>query len=105
MQRICKGDMVVVISGKEKGKRGRVLRVLHKQDRVVVERIMIVKRHTKPSQSNQEGGILEKESSIHISNVMPVDPGTDAPTRIKIKINNNFRQRIAKSGLIIEVEK
>jgi large subunit ribosomal protein L24 len=105
MQRIRKGDMVAVIAGKEKGKRGRVLRILYKRNRVVVERVMVVKRHTKPSQSNQEGGIIEKEGSIHISNVMPVDPGGDAPTRIKIKIDSGNRQRIGKSGSIIEAAK
>ena len=102
MKRIRKGDMVMVIAGKEKGKRGRVLRVLQKRDRVIVERVMMVKRHTKPSQASQEGGILEKESSVHISNVMPIDPATDAPTRIKIKKENDTRQRIGKSGSLIE---
>jgi large subunit ribosomal protein L24 len=105
MQRIRKGDMVMVVTGKEKGKRGRVLRVLHKRNRVVVERVMLVKRHTKPSQANQEGGIIEKESSIHLSNVMPVDPGTDVPTRIKIKVEGGNRRRVGKSGSLIEITK
>lgn len=105
MQRIRKGDMVMIVAGKEKGKRGRVLHVFHKRNRVVVERVMLVKRHTKPSQANQEGGIIEKESSIHISNVMPVDPGTDVATRVKIKIDSGHRWRVGKSGSIIEIVK
>jgi large subunit ribosomal protein L24 len=66
---------------------------------------MMVKRHTKPSQSNQEGGIVEKEGSIHISNVMPLDPGIDAPTRVRIKVDGSNRQRVGKSGSMIEVVK
>lgn len=105
MQRIRKGDMVMIVAGKEKGKRGRVLRVLNKRNRVVVERVMLVKRHTKPSQANQEGGIIEKESSVHISNVMPIDPGADVPTRIKIKMEGGSRRRVGKSGTLIETAK
>ena len=106
MKRIRKGDTVVVIAGKEKGKRGKVLRVLHKTGRVVIERIMMVKRHTKPSQQNPQGGIVEKEGSVHISNVMPVDPGSDKATRVKVKRDENGRaQRLAKSGTVIEAAK
>lgn len=105
MERIRKGDLVVVIAGKEKGKRGRVLRVLTKKNRVVVERVMMVKRHTKPSQTNQQGGIVEKEGSVHISNVMPVDPGTDKPTRVRVKTEEGGRRRVGRSGTIIEVAK
>ena len=105
MERIRKGDLVEVIAGKERGKRARVLRVLHKKDRVVLERLQMVKRHTKPTQQNQQGGILEKEGSIHISNVMPIDPGTDKPTRVKILVKDGTRLRAGKSGTIIEAEK
>ena len=106
MERIRKGDTVVVIAGKEKGSRGKVLRVLHKTNRVVVERVMMVKRHTKPSQQNPQGGIVEKEGSVHISNVMPVDPGSDKATRVKVKRDENGRaQRLAKSGTVIEAAK
>ncbi len=66
---VRKGDQVVVIAGKEKGKRGRVLRLLTEKERVVIERINMVKRHTKPTQRNPRGGILEKEGSINASNV------------------------------------
>ena len=66
---VRKGDQVVVIAGKEKGKRGRVLRLLTEKDRVVIERINMVKRHTKPSQRNPRGGIIEKEGSVESSNI------------------------------------
>lgn len=108
MERIRKGDLVEVIAGKEKGKRARVLRILHKgepRSRVVLERLQMVKRHTKPTQQNQQGGILEKEGSIHISNVMPIDPGTDKPTRVKTIAKDGTRLRAGKSGTIIEAEK
>lgn len=105
MERIRKGDLVMVIAGKEKGKRARVLRVLHKKDRVVLERLQMVKRHTKPTQQNQQGGIIEKEGSIHISNVMPIDPGTDKATRVKILAKDGARLRVGKSGTVIEAEK
>jgi len=105
MHRIRKGDTVVVIAGKEKGKRGKVLHVLTKQDRVIVERVMMVKRHTKPSQRNQQGGIIEKEGTLHISNVMPVDPGSDKPTRVRVKVDEGTRRRVGKSGTAIEAAK
>ncbi|PSM32436.1 50S ribosomal protein L24 [Haliangium sp. UPWRP_2] len=104
MQRIRKGDLVEVIAGKEKGKRARVLRVLQKTQRVVLERLTMVKRHTKPTQNNQ-GGILEKEGTIHLSNVMPVDPGTDKATRVKTIVKDGVRLRAGKSGTVIEAEK
>ena len=66
---VRKGDQVVVIAGKEKGKRGRVLRLLTDKERVVIERVNMVKRHTKPTQRNPRGGILEKEGSLDLSNV------------------------------------
>jgi len=104
MQRIRKGDLVEVIAGKEKGKRARVLRVVQKTQRVVLERLHMVKRHTKPTQNNQ-GGILEKEGTIHLSNVMPIDPGTDKPTRVKTIVKDGTRLRAGKSGTVIEAEK
>jgi len=105
MDRVRKGDTVVVISGKNKGQRGKVLRVIHKTGRVVIERVAMVKRHTKPSQKNPQGGIIEKEGSIHLSNVMPVDPGTDGKTRVKIKVEDGQRHRVGKSGTVIEAAK
>jgi large subunit ribosomal protein L24 len=105
MERIRKGDTVVVIAGKEKGKRGKVLRVLTKNNRVVIERVAMIKRHTKPTQTDQKGGIIDREGSVHISNVMPVDPGTDKPTRVKVKTDGGTRLRTGKSGTTIEAAK
>ena len=85
---VRRGDTVAVIAGKEKGKRGKVLRILNKKDRVVVERIMMVKRHTKPSQKNPQGGILEKEGSVHVSNVALWCEKCAAPRRAGVKIND-----------------
>ena len=84
---VRRGDTVAVIAGKEKGKRGKVLRILNKKDRVVVERIMMVKRHTKPSQQNPQGGIIEKEGSLHISNVALWCEKCVAPRKAAVKIN------------------
>ena len=105
MDRVRKGDTVVVTTGKNKGQRGKVLRVLHKTNRVVIERVAMVKRHTKPSQKSPQGGIIEKEGSIHLSNVMPVDPGSDKPTRVKVKLEEGQRRRVGKSGTVIETAK
>jgi large subunit ribosomal protein L24 len=69
MASVKKGDQVVVLSGKDRGRTGRILRVIPKKDRVVVEGVNIIKRHTRPTQRNPKGGILEKEAPIHISNV------------------------------------
>ena len=84
---VRRGDTVAVIAGKEKGKRGKVLRILNKKDRVVVERIMMVKRHTKPSQKQPQGGIIEKEGSLHVSNVALWCEKCAAPRKAGVKVN------------------
>ena len=84
---VRRGDTVAVIAGKEKGKRGKVLRILNKKDRVVVERIMMVKRHTKPSQKQPQGGIIEKEGSLHVSNVSLWCEKCAAPRRAGVQVN------------------
>ncbi len=84
--KIHKNDNVVVIAGNDKGKTGKVLKVFPKQSRVIIEGINIRKRHTKPTQNNPQGGIIEKESPIHISNVMLLDPKSNEPTRIGAQI-------------------
>jgi len=81
LERIRKDDTVMIIAGRERGKTGKVLRLLPKTERVVVERINLVKRHTKP-RGTQQGGIIEKEAPLHISNVQPVCGRCDKPTRI-----------------------
>jgi large subunit ribosomal protein L24 len=79
---IKKDDIVLVISGNDRGKKGRVLKVFPKQNRLIVEGINFIKRHTKPNQVNPQGGIVEKEGTIHASNVMLICPVTGLPTRI-----------------------
>jgi large subunit ribosomal protein L24 len=101
--RIKAGDKVMVIAGKDKGKVGKVLKVLPEKDRVVVEGVRIVKKHLKPTASNPEGGVVEREAPIHISNVMLVDPKTGKPTRVGIKYENGKKLRYAKrSGAVID---
>ncbi|MBZ0158301.1 MAG: 50S ribosomal protein L24 [Alphaproteobacteria bacterium] len=80
--RVKKGDTAVVITGKNKGKKGRILSVLPEKERVVIEGINIVKRHTKPNKKYTQGGIIEKEAPVHISNVMLMCPKCGRPTRI-----------------------
>ncbi|HMU42704.1 MAG TPA: 50S ribosomal protein L24 [Ignavibacteriaceae bacterium] len=84
--RIRKNDNVMVISGNDRGKSGKVLKVFPKENRVIIEGINLRKRHTKPNQKSPQGGILEKEAPINSSNVMVIDPKTGEPTRIGSKI-------------------
>jgi large subunit ribosomal protein L24 len=101
--KIRKGDQVVAIAGKDKGKTGEVLRVLRKEDRVLVQGINMIKRHQRPTQASP-GGIVEKEASLHISNIAHVDPKTDQPTRVGYKtIEADRKVRYAKrSGEVID---
>jgi len=84
-QAIRKNDMVQVISGKEEGKRGKVMSVLADKDRVLVEKINMVKKHMKPNQQNRQGGIVEKEGSVHLSKVMLVCEKCNRPVRVRFK--------------------
>ena len=94
---IRKGDDVVVIAGAFKGKRGKVLRVIG--DRVIVEKVAMVKRHTRPTQKNPQGGIVDKEGTIHISNVQLFDSKTGRGTRTKNVVNGDKKVRVGvKSG-------
>ena len=104
--RIRKGDLVQVITGKDKGKQGVVSTVLRESERLIVSGIMMVKRHTKASKTNPSGGIIEKESTIHVSNVMLVDPKENVPTRVGVKINEDgTKVRVSKkSGTEIKVQ-
>lgn len=83
--KIKKGDMVEVIAGEEKGKRGKVLRTIADKDRTVIEKVNMVKRHMKPTQ-NSKGGIVEKEAGVHVSNVAIVCSACDKPVRMKAKM-------------------
>lgn len=84
--KIKKSDSVKVIAGNSKGKTGKVLKIFKAENRVIVEGVNLRKRHTKPNQKNPQGGILEKEAPIHISNVMILDPKTNEATKIGAKI-------------------
>jgi large subunit ribosomal protein L24 len=99
-----RGDTVVVIAGKEKGKKGRILRVDTAASRVTVEGVNLVKRHQKATRLNQEAGIVTKEAGIHVSNVMLADPKSGEATRIGYKVLENGRKvRFAKkSGDVID---
>ena len=94
--KIKKGDNVVVLTGKDKGRSGTVLKVLPEDNRVVVQGINMVQRHTRPSQSNPNGGIVNKEASLHISNVAHVD-SNGKPTRVGFKIEGDKKVRVAKT--------
>ena len=102
--RIRKGDTVAVISGGDKGKRGEVLSVLPKENRAVVQGVNIAKRHTKARGMGQPGGIVEKEATIHLSNIALIDPKTDKATRIGFKVlENGAKVRVARAtGNVIE---
>src|SRR5499427_442224 len=102
--KIRKGDKVVVITGKEKGKTGEVLQVLREESRVLVQGVNIVKRHTRPSAANP-GGIIDKEAPLHISNVAHVDPKSGKPTRVGFKVLDGGRKvRVARrSGESIDL--
>lgn len=95
---IRKGDTVYVNSGEAKGKTGKVLRVIVDKQRAIVEGVNMVSKHTKPSAKYPQGGIIQMEASIHISNLNPIDPKTGKPTRIGRKRVNGKLVRIAKSG-------
>ena len=101
---VRKGDTVVVVAGKERGKKGKVLRVIPEKGRVVVERINMIKKHQKPTQKIRQGGIIEREGAIHLSNVMLVDPNSDKPTRVGMKaLSDGKKVRVARrSGEMLD---
>ncbi|MDI7775134.1 50S ribosomal protein L24 [Asticcacaulis sp. EMRT-3] len=99
--KIKKGDNVVVTTGKDKGRKGTVLKVLPEADRLIVQGINIVHRHTRPSQGNPNGGIINKEATIHVSNVAHVD-SNGKPTRVGFRVEGDKKVRYAKtSGEVI----
>ena len=89
---VKKGDEVIVIAGKDKGKTGKVIHVIPSQDKVVVEGVAVAKRHTKPTQKMPQGGIIEKEAAIHVSNVMMIDPKTKKRTRIAKELDKDGKK-------------
>jgi large subunit ribosomal protein L24 len=101
--KIHKNDMVMVIAGNARGKSGKVLKVYPDRERVIVEGVNIIKRHTRPRQKNPQGGIVQREAPIHVSNVMLVDPKTNQVTRVGTKVvkdettGKKRRMRVAKA--------
>ena len=102
--KIRKNDNVIVISGNARGKKGKVLKVFPDRERIIVEGVNIIKRHTKPNQRNPQGGIVQREETIHVSNVMLLDPKTSEPTRLGTKVvkdestGRSHRLRVAKTS-------
>ena len=98
-RKIRRDDEVVVLAGKDKGKQGKVIRVLTSEDRVVVEGINMIKKHTKPNpQLGEAGGIIEKEASIHVSNVALVNPATGKADRVGFRVEDGKKVRVFKSN-------
>lgn len=99
MMRVKKGDTVVVIAGKDKGKKGTVTKVFTKTNKVLVEGANVITKHQKPTAVNPQGGIINKEAPIHISNVMPVDSETGKGTRVRFEVKDGKKVRVSvKSG-------
>jgi large subunit ribosomal protein L24 len=102
MNRLKVGDLVQVISGKDKGKQGKITKILAEDGKVVVEGINTVTRHMRPTPRNQQGGKITKDAPLYASKVMPIDPETGKPTRVRIKTaEDKTKTRVAKSGATI----
>ncbi len=105
---IKSNDIVEVISGDHKGERGKVLRVLPQRDLVVVEGVNMVYRHVRPSRRNPQGGRLQREAAIHISNVLPIDPKSDGGTRVRFEIERDdkghtiSKKRVTIGGTVLD---
>jgi large subunit ribosomal protein L24 len=95
---IKRGDTVIVIAGSDKGRTGKVLRVLPDKDRVVVEGIHRVWKHVRPSQRTPQGGRIQKDAPIHISNVQPIDPATGKGSRVRFQVRDGSKHRVATGG-------
>ena len=104
MERLVRGDLVRVMRGNDKGKQGRVTRVLKERGAVVVEGVNLIKRHMKAT-AQRPGGILEVEAPIDASKVMPVDPETGKGTRVRVKVEGGKKVRVAKSGAVITAQR
>lgn len=93
---IKKGDMIQVIAGREKGKTGKIASILRLKNRVLIDGLNLVKRHTKPTQKNPQGGILEKSASLHYSNVLLLCPKCNKGVRVKLLIKGDKKERVCK---------
>jgi large subunit ribosomal protein L24 len=98
---IKSGEMVMVISGAERGKTGKVLKVLTKDNKVLVEGLNRVWKHVRPSQRNPQGGRIQKEAPMALAKVLPLDPTTGRPTRVKFRVVGTTKQRVARGGTVI----
>lgn len=104
---VRRGDMVEVISGDLKGERGKVLRVMLREQRVVVEGVNMVYRHVRPNRRNPQGGRIQKEAAIHISNVLPVDPKTNRGSRVHFEVEHDkngrviSKKRVTRGGTVL----
>ena len=100
--KIKKGDQVEIVAGKNRGERGTVLQVLPKKNRVIVEELNMVKKHQKPG-NNREGGIVDQEAPLHLSNVMVVDPNDDRPCRVGFEIKDDRKVRVSRrTGAVLD---
>ena len=104
MERLQRGDLVRITGGNEKGKQGRVKRILAESNKVVVEGVNLIKRHVKAT-AQRAGGILEVEAPLPASKVMPIDPETGKPTRVRVRVTDGKKVRIAKSGAEIVAQR
>jgi large subunit ribosomal protein L24 len=104
MRRLQVGDQVVIIRGGDKGKRGKISRIIHEKNQVVVDGINTVKRHMRPT-PQRPGGILEVEAPLDASKVMLIDPTTDKRTRVRHKVEDGKKVRVAKSGATIVAQR
>jgi len=102
MQKLKVNDTVVVLAGKDKGKQGKVKNINWKTNRVVVEGVNMVKKAMKPTQQNPQGGLVDIEKAIHVSNVSVADPKSGKATRVKVQEKNGKKVRVAKSGADIK---
>ncbi len=101
-QKIKKGDRVVILSGKDKGKHGEVTKSMPKEGKVLVSGVNVVTRHRKPSQANPQGGLERKEAPLHVSKVAIEDPKTGKPTRVRFEVRDGKKVRVAsRSGELI----
>ncbi|MBF0312404.1 MAG: 50S ribosomal protein L24 [Oligoflexia bacterium] len=98
MQKLKVNDEVVVIAGKDRGKKGKIKTIYAKQSRIVVENVNIVKKNIKPTKENPNGGVITKENPVHRSNIALVDPKNGKATKVKISVTNGKAIRIAKSS-------
>ena len=100
---IKKNDTVVVMTGKDKGKKGKVLYAFPKTSKIIVEGVNMVTKHKKPNRKVQQGGIVHQEAAVHVSNVMLLDPKTKTPTRVKFVMQKEKKVRVSvKSGEVID---